>query len=316
MEANLDVLAAPPISPIPKPGGSPYSLTLRILLVVHLVLVPVMVLGYLIWSIFAVSLGEHYDPLRLAVATGVMSGLFALDVLFKLTALIALGRAPQRVTWYLISSAVVTVGYLMVIFLGFRSMEQFAAVPLLVGGVLVAEFIVYGKVRRASPSSPGPQTRTRADLVVGASGALLAGLLAAWVGVSQYAWYPEYRFDDGVGLVDDALAEVLAGMESPPAISDGIAEAAPESQCDEVFFSEFVERSSFESGSFEDYEDEIRGVWAELGYEVDESVTEKDGLPHLEATRSDGVHMALTMGDRPSSEGKVVLAAYSGCVLS
>jgi hypothetical protein len=316
MEANLDALAAPPSPPAHKPGGSQHSLWLRILQIVHLLLVPVMVFWYLIWNFFAVMEGQDYDPLRLSIAAGLMSGLFALDIVLKVAALIALGRAPQRVAWYLAGAAAVTVGYFAVIFLGYRSMELFAMVPLLLGGLLVGECIVYGKLRRANPGTHESHARTRADIVVVASGAVLAGLLASWIGISQNALLPDYTFDDGPRIAADALFDVLEAMESSPEYDETPDETSvPGTECDEVMFTEWEESHAFESGSFEDYKDEIRSIWTELGYEIDESVAEKDGLPYLTAMRSDGVHMALMMGDRPANEGKVVLAAYSGCVI-
>jgi hypothetical protein len=165
---------------------------------------------------------------------------------------------------------------------------------------------------RASRPAPnlkvaGPALqRIRTVLTVVVSGAVIAGLSAC------ITVQPQYSQAEGEGLVDEALIEIAEEMDGAAVFDDG---TIVWGECEEeVLYSEAFQSYVFESGSFEDYETEVLSIWTELGYDVDESITERNGSPYFRAERTDGVYVTLTISGHPSTEGKVVLTAYSGCL--
>jgi len=153
----------------------------------------------------------------------------------------------------------------------------------------------------------GPARRwVRAALAVVISGAMMT-MLSACATVQ-----PQYAYEEGEALVDEVLSEIVAEMDGPPEFDDMWTVTG---ECEEEWFlDEVFHVYVFESGSLEDYEAELQDIWTELGYDFDESVTERNGGPYLKAERSDGVYVTLTISGHSSIEGRVALTAYSGCL--
>ncbi|WP_157975215.1 hypothetical protein [Glycomyces dulcitolivorans] len=307
----MDVYAAPPFVPPAKPAGSFEVMFLRVVLIVHAALIPFTAVFFLVVLYFFGGI----VPERQIFTQVAMTALVVLDCTFKVAAAVTVKSAPPRLAWYLGGSVAIFVGYLSVLITHFQAIIPFAYLPLGIEILLVVELAFYFSIRRRFPEllkSPQPQHRARADLILLGSGVAVACLLGLQQGVHLSNWLPEYTRDDADGLIDDAYAEIAAELEEPPQDFSG----SPQSwECDDEFvLTQFWKHYKFETGTFEEIAPEMRDIWTELGYDVNESITEEDGVPYMEATRSDGVEVVLTMGHNDQIEDNVILTVNSGCV--
>lgn len=314
----MDVYTAPPLAPPSNPAGS-WVTFLRIVLTVHAALTPFMAMFFFGYMAFFGGAAPDYDPDRLVFTGVAMTGLFVLDFTFKVAAAITVRSAPRRTAWYLGGSASVFIGYLAVLISYFQASIPLIYLPLGLNVLLAVELALYVEIRRQFPQvygPPQPQRRSRADLIVLGSGLVLAGLLGYQQGINVNGaipgGLPEYSSDDAPELIEGAYAEIAAELEVPP---EEISSGPQSRECDEEFsFSQFWKNYLFETGSFEEIEPVMREVWTELGYDINESVTEEDGVPYLEATGPDGVEVVLTMGFNDDIDDNVILTVNSGCV--